>query len=230
LTPGKSTPQQRKRRMLPRKTAFTAQMAGQDVQRKFITGQRLFFTFGLLVGVGGSWAVALFLPQHLLTTLRWPLFGAAALFLVINIVFRKANRTALVASFFFSFMALGAGLGTLLDSQNFNSLINPTIMIGVVALGSVINTTIIKQQRSAFVQYLAIGPWLAIACAIVFFFPAGEFILACSGCAALIFVFLMYHSADKAMQIYHPSEVVAAASDVVPIACLSIWYGWTGQN
>ncbi|MBW1872198.1 MAG: Bax inhibitor-1/YccA family protein [Deltaproteobacteria bacterium] len=230
MTPGSYTPQQRRRRLLPRKTAFTAQMAGQDVQRKFITGQRLFFTFGLLVGIGGSWGVALFMPTNLLASLRWPLFGAAALFLVLNILLRRINRPVLIASFFLRFIAMGAGFGTLLDTQNFNSLINPTIMIGVVALGSVINTTIIKQQRSAFVQYLAIGPWLAIACTIAFFFPAGEFMLACSGCAALIFVFLMYHAADKAMQIYHPSEVVAAASDVVPIACLSIWHGWTGQN
>jgi len=34
---------------IKRKSVFTASMAGQEIQRRFLLGQRLFFTFGVML-------------------------------------------------------------------------------------------------------------------------------------------------------------------------------------
>lgn len=224
------TPQQKKRRLIPRKASYTAQMAGQAVKRRFLLGQRLFFSLALVFALAACWLSVGLLPVDWMPSLRLPLFAAAAVFLALSCVLRLKYRILQVVCFFAAFLSLGAGVGCVLQVYEVNLLLNPTIVIGVTVFGLTLNTVIFPGPATAFREYLLGGIPFLLACLIVYFFPAGEVILAASGMVAVLFAFLMLHAAERSLQTYHPSEVVVAASDLVPIALVSIWHAWTGQD
>ncbi len=230
MSPSTVTPEQRRRRLIPKKEIFTVQMAGQDVQRRFLLGQRLFFALAIWVGLGVMWAAAVFLPAQLLATLRWPLFAAAVLFIALGTAIRSKSRFLLVTSFFLALICLGGAVASLAKSRQIDLLMNPILIIGVTTFGCALNPAIFKKPRSSWVQYLMVGPWFAAGCALAFFFPAGELALAVSGALAALLVFLALHAADRSLKIYHPTEVVSAAADVFPTALLSVWQAFSGQN
>ncbi|HUU00238.1 MAG TPA: hypothetical protein VM425_02220 [Myxococcota bacterium] len=230
MRPSTITPEQRRRRLIPKQEVFTVQMAGQDVQRRFLLGQRLFFGLAVWVGLGAMWAAAVFLPAQLLTSLRWPLFTAALLFVALGTAVRVKSRFLLVTSFFLAFICLGTAIGSLAKSGQMDLLMNPVLVIGLAMFGCALNPAIFKKPRTAWAQYLMVGPWFATGCALAFFFPAGELALAISGGAAALLVFLALHAADRSLKTYHPSEVVPAAADVFPTALLSVWRAFSGQN
>jgi hypothetical protein len=221
------TPEQRKRRILPRETVFTASMAGREVQRRFLIQKRIAFTLAVLLGLAAMWILALqSVGWHLL--LRWPLFGAAGCLFLLNAAARARSRWLQTAAFYLAFISLGGGIGTL--SSPGNGLLNPTVLVGLTALGASINTVIFKKERTRFAEFLLCAPWLVVACVIVFFFPAGEWVLFASGAAAVILVLMLFLSAEVTLQIYQPREHIFAAADVVLIVFLLAWRGWSGQN
>jgi hypothetical protein len=218
------TPQQRIRRILPREALFTASMAGREVQRRFLIQKRIAFTLAVLLGLAAMWILALQSGgQRLL--LRWPLFGGAGCFFLLNAVTRRWLQTA---AFYLAFITLGGALGTL--GPPGNTLLNPTILVGLTALGASINTVVFRKERTRFAEFLWCAPWLLAGCVAVFFMPAGELVLLASGAAAILLMLVLFLSAEVALQVFQPSEHIFAAADVLPIVFLLAWRGWSGQN
>ena len=221
------TPEQRKRRILPREAVFTAAMAGREVQRRFLIQKRIAFTLAVLLGLAAMWILALQNPgQRFL--LRWPLIGAAGCFFLLSAAIRARSRWLQTAAFYLAFITLGGGIGTL--SPPGNGLLNPTVLVGMTALGASINTVVFKKERTRFAEFLLCAPWLAAACVAVFFMPAGEWVLFASGAAAVLLLLMLFLSAEVALQIFQPREHIFAAADVVPIVFILAWRGWSGQN
>jgi len=157
--------------------------------------------------------------------LRWPLFGAAVCFFLLDAVTRRWLQTA---AFYLAFISLGGAIGTL--SLSGNALLNPTILVGLTALGASINTIVFRKERTRFAEFLWCAPWLVAGCVAVFFLPAGEWVLLASGAVALFLLLVLFLSAEVALQIFQPSEHIFAAADVLPLVFLLAWRGWSGQN
>ncbi len=234
----KDTPEQRRRRALPREAVFTASMAGREVQRRFLIQQRIAFTLAVLLGLAAMWILALQTAQ-LREMLRWPLFLAGGGFLALNAAVRTravnsrekkkhGGRWLQAAAFYLAFIALGGGTGTL--SPPGNGLLNPTVLVGLTLLGVTINTVVFRKERSRFAEFLLGGPWLVAAGVIVFFLPAGEWVLLASGFTAVLLMLMLFLSAGAALQIFKPREPLFAAADVIPLFFLQTWRGWTGQD
>ena len=221
------TPEQRKRRRLARETVFTASMAGREVQRRFLILKRTAFTLAVLLGLAAMWILAL-QATALQLSLRWPLFGAAGCLFLLSAAVRTRSRWLQSAAFYLAFIALGGALGTL-DPPG-NGLLNPTVLVGLTALGATINTVVFKKERTRLAEFLLAAPWLVAGCVIVFFLPAGEWVLLASGAAAVLLLLMLFLSADVSLQIFQPKEHLFAAADVVPIVLLLAWQSWSGQN
>lgn len=230
MSPSTVTPEQRRRRLIPKKEVFTVWMAGQDVQRRFLLGQRLFFGLAVWLGLSAMWATTVFVPAELALTLRWPLFVASAAFLGVATLTRSKSRSLLVAAFFLALICLGVAVGSLVSADRIDLLMNPVLIVGITTFGCALNQVLFKKPRSAWAQYLLVGPWFAIGCALTFLYPAGELALAVSGVIAALLVFLAVHATDRSLKTYQPSEVVPAAADVIPTALLSVWQAFSGQN
>jgi hypothetical protein len=232
------TPQQRIRRILPREALFTASMAGREVQRRFLIQKRIAFTLAVLLGLAAMWILALQSESQRLF-LRWPLFAAAGCFFLLDAASRSrpvkgrdrnmhGSRWLQTAAFYLAFITLGGAIGSL--SPPGNHLLNPTVLVGLTALGASINTVIFKKERTRFAEFLLCAPWLVVACVIVFFFPAGEWVLFASGAAAVFLMLVLFLSAEVSLQIFQPREHIFAAADVLPIVFLLAWRGWSGDN
>jgi hypothetical protein len=221
------TPEQRKRRTLPRETVFIASMAGREVQRRFLVQKRIAFTLAILLGLSAMWILALQLdgPRSFL---RWPLFGAALGFFLLSAAMRTRNRWLQTTSFYLAFITLGSAFGSLSPTEN--CLLNPTVLIGLTVLGGTINTIVFRKERTRFAEFLLTAPWLVAACVIAFFFPAGEWVLCASGAAAILLMLMLLLSTDVSLQIFQPKEHIFAAADVIPIVFLLAWRNWSGQN
>jgi hypothetical protein len=221
------TPEQRKRRTLPRETMFTVALAGREVQRRFLIQKRIAFTLAVLLGLSAMWILAL-QPEARHSSLRWPLFGAAGCFFLLSAATRTRSRWLQTVAFYLAFITLGGALGTL--GPPGNGLLNPTVLVGLTALGVTINTIIFKKERTRFAEFLLGAPWLLAACVIAFFLPAGEWVLLASGSAAVLLMLMLCLSADVSLLIFQPKEHIFAAADVVPIVFLLAWRSWSGQN
>ncbi len=227
MTLQSDTPDQRKRRTLPRDAVFTACMAGREAQRRFLIQQRIAFTLAVLLGLSTMWILAM-QTQGLQMLVRWPLFGAAGCFFLLSAAMRTRSRWLQTTTFYLAFIVLGGALGTLSPAEN--CLLNPTVLVGLTVLGGAINTIVLKKERTRFAEFLLTTPWLAAACVIAFFLPAGEWVLFASGAAAVLLMLMLFLSADVSLQIFRPREHLFAAADVVPIVFLMAWRGWSGQN
>lgn len=225
------SPQQRRRRGLSRKQLFTAAQGSIEVQRVFLLKQQVIFYLGVLLGLGVMWVLALSdsapLDRAAFSLLS---LGAALALWVLSSIMRLRNRPVQVIAFFVGFLALGASAGSLLGPRSLNHLLNPTLVLGITLLGTILNTLLFKKPRTPFTRYLLVGPWFVIACVAAYLFPAGEWVLTLSGLVAAIFSFLLQFAADETLQIYQPREYLTAAADVVPIFFVSAWQGWTGQS
>jgi hypothetical protein len=221
------TPEQRKRRIIPREAVFTASMAGREVQRRFLIQKRIAFTLAILLGLAAMWILALQNEGQRLP-LRLPLFAVAGCLFLLNAAVRTKSRWLQTAAFYLAFITLGGAIGTL--SPPGNHLLNPTVLVGLTALGASINTVIFRKERTRFAEFLLCAPWLVVACVIVFFLPAGEWVLLASGAAAVFLMLVLFLSAEVALQIFQPQEHIFAAADVLPIVFLLAWRGWTGEN
>jgi hypothetical protein len=232
------TPEHRRRRTLPRETVFTASMAGREVQRRFLIQKRTAFTLAILLGLSAMWILAL-QTESLRALLRWPFFLAAGCCFLLSAAVRRrpvnsrdlkkhGGRWLQAAAFYLAFITLGGGIGTL--SPPGNGLLNPTVLVGLTALGVTMNTVIFRKERTRLTEFLLGGPWLAAAGVIVFFLPAGEWVLLASGIAAVLLMLMLILSADATLQIFQPREYLFAAADVIPIFFLLAWRGWSGQN
>jgi len=221
------TPEQRKRRILPREAVFTVSMAGREVQRRFLIQKRIAFTLAVLLGLAALWILAM-QGEGRRMLLRWPLFGAAGCFFLLDAAARSRSRWLQSVAFFLAFITLGGGFGTL--SPPGNSLLNPTVLVGLTALGASINTVIFKKERTRLAEFLLCAPWLVVAGVLVFFLPAGEWVLLASGAAAVLLMLVLFLSAEVTLQIFQPKEYIFAAADALPIVLLLAWQGWTGDN
>jgi len=221
------TPEYRKRRIVPREAIFTVSMAGREVQRRFLIQKRIAFTLAVLLGLAAMWVLALQSEgQRLL--LRWPLIGASACLFLLSAAIRHRNRWLQTAAFYLAFITLGGAIGTLSPPQN--ALFNPTILLGLTTLGASINTIIFRKERTRFAEFLLCAPWLVAAGVIVFFLPAGEWVLLASGGVAVLLVLALFLSAEFSLQVFQPREHIFAAADVIPLVFLMAWRGWSGQN
>lgn len=221
------TPEQRRRQTLQRETLFTTSKAGREVQRRFLIQKRIAFTLAVLLGLSAMWILAL-QSEGMQSQLRWPLFMAAGGFFALDSIIRTRSRWLQAASFYLAFITLGAGTGTLAPPDN--GLLNPTVMVGLSVLGVTINTILFKKERTRFAEFLLCTPWLVAGGVIVFFLPAGEWVLLFSGLVAVLLALMLFLSAEVALQIFQPEEHLFAAADVFPIVFLLGWRGWTGQN
>jgi hypothetical protein len=227
MTSRTETPEQRKRRSLPREAVFTASMAGREVQRRFLIRKRIAFTLAVLLGLSAMWVLAL-QPEVRRLLLRWPLFGTALCLFLLSAVIRARSRWLQTSAFFLAFIALGGAFGTL--GPPGNGILNPTVLLGLTAVGGTLNTIVLRKERTRLVEFLLTAPWLASACVIVFFFPAGEWVLLASGATAILLMLILFLSTEISLQIFPPKEHLFAAADVIPIVFLRAWRGWSGQN
>ena len=202
-------------------------MAGREVQRRFLIQKRIAFTLAILLGLSAMWILAM-QTAGLRSLSRWPLLGAALCFFLLSAAIRTRSRWLQTTAFYLAFITLGGGIGTL--SPPGNGLLNPTVLVGLTALGVTINTIVFKKERTRFAEFLLSAPWLVAACVITFFLPAGEWVLFASGAAAVVIMLMLFLSAEVALQIFQPKEHIFAAADVVPIVFLLAWRGWSGQN
>ncbi len=224
------TPEQRRRRALPRESVFTVQLAGQDVRRRFLVKQRLFFSFFVFIALATMWSVFTFGDAATAEIIRLPVFGASAAFLAMATAMRFQHQRWQVLLFFLFIVSLGAALGTLFLPGTWQALSNPSLLVGLSLAGCTINTLLMKKEFSNSVQLLLAIPWLLTASVVAYFLPAGELVLSLSGLSALVFVTMMLRSAPTAMQIYQPNQSMAAAADVISLNLVSIWQKWTGRD
>jgi FtsH-binding integral membrane protein len=225
------SPQQRRRRSMSPKAVFTVAMAGPDVQRRFVLLQRSVFALIGLAGLASMLLGALVLPRpdH---DLLWPLAGGAAFLLVLSAISRFRTPWLQAASFVLGTLATGLIVGWTVPAgpQLHNTLLNPALVIGTLLVGGMINGLLYKTDRSPLMEYLMTGPWLLVALAIAWFFPAGEWVLGISGALALVLMYCMLRSSREALPLHQPSEVVAAAVDVVPLACIASFAWMWGRD
>ncbi len=220
------TPEHRRHRLLVAPAVFTVDQAGPDIQRRFLARQRLLFT--LLIGAGlGCMLLATLVLERPAPDLLWPL-GGGAVFLLLASAFSRLRFRRLQAVFFgLGLLAAGLVVGWTLPVVRDRTalLLNPTIVVGLGLLGCWLNALLWKKPRSAWVEYLLTGPWLAAGLAVVWFLPAGEWALAGSGLLAVVLVYCLQRAGREAQPLYRPTEVVAAAADVLPLACIAA-FGW----
>ena len=229
--PELDSPQQRRRRSLSPRALFTVAMAGPDVQRRFVLLQRAVFALIGLAGLASMLLGALILPRpdH---DLLWPLAGFAAFLLVLSAISRTRSPWLQAISFVLGTLATGVIVGWTLPAgpQLQNTLLNPAVVIGTLLVGGMINGLLYKTERSPLMEYLMTGPWLLIALAIAWFFPASEWVLGISGALALALSYCMLRSSREALPIYQPGEAVTAAMDVVPLACIASFAWMWGRD
>jgi FtsH-binding integral membrane protein len=226
------SPEERRRLSLAREAVYTAAMLGVDVQRRFLVRQRLLFTLAIGLGLGAMWAVAWAVEITPKLGLRWPLFLAALALLGMCSVGRRIHRVLHLGGFFLGWLALGGALGTFSLTRAFPiPLLNPTVLVLVVLLGSVVNTAWVKREFSSFSRFLLLGPWLGLGLVVCYLWlPAGEWVLLWSGSAAILLAFVLHFSGPLALQSFTPGQVLTAAADVIPMLFVAGWNSFTGRG
>lgn len=229
-TPSDS-PEQRRRQSMLRKPVFTAAMAGPDVQHKFLTRQRFLFAFQVLLGLAGMFAAAWVLPRPGMDLL-WPLVGVTAFLLALSFVSRMRLRWLQPLAFSGGMIAAGLAVGWLFKPgpDLLNQLLNPTLAVGGLLFGLALNSLLPGRGRSAWAEYLLAGPWLAIVLAVMWFFPAGEWLMAASGLAGVVLAYCAVRAGPEALPIYQPNQALAASADVLPLACIASFRWLWGRD
>ena len=224
-------------------------MAGREVQRRFLIQKRIAFTLAILLGLSAMWILAM-QTAGLRSLSRWPLLGAALCFFLLSAAIRTRSRWLQTTAFYLAFITLGGGIGTL--SPPGNGLLNPTVLVGLTALGVTINTIVFKKERTRFAEFLLSAPWLVAACVICVPVTMQAALLPRQiresqakltaqqaeriifpniiDADAVVIMLMLFLSAEVALQIFKPKEHIFAAADVVPIVFLLAWRGWSGQN
>ena len=220
------TPEHRRHRQLVAPAVFTVDQAGPDIQRRFLARQRLLFS--LLVGAGlGCMLLAGLVFERPAPDLLWPLGGGAVFLLLFSVLSRLRFRRLQVITFGLGLLAAGLVAGWTLPvvRDRTSLLLNPTIVVGLGLLGCWLNALLWRKRRSAWVEHLLTGPWLAAGLAVAWFLPAGEWALAVSGLLAVVLIYCLQRAGEEARPLYRPAEVAAAAADVLPLACIAA-FGW----
>ena len=111
-----------------------------------------------------------------------------------------------------------------------NRLLNPAVAIGGLLVGLSINSFLFRRERSRWAEFLLTGPWLVGVLVVLWFFPAGEWLLGVSGLIGLLLTYCAVRAGDEAMPVYEPSQSAAAAADVVPLACIASFRWLWGRD
>lgn len=217
------TPQQRRRRRLPRQRRFTVELAGQAVQRRF---RRLRRTYLLL-------AVALLLLACWLSATRgWftqvsyggffaPLLG---LLLLATGPLTRVRWQSFIHPLFFllGFTCLGLAAGLWLGDDR-AALWNFSWLLGLPVLGHALNSQLPLSKLSEPWQMLLVGPWLAAAVVLGWLRPASPWLMAAAGLAGLLGVFCEILTLRRVMALRTGSQALPAAADILPAMAGSLY-------
>lgn len=225
------SPEQRRRRSMLRKPVFTVAMAAPDVQRKFLSSQRFLFALQVFLGLAGMFAAALLLPRPGIDLL-WPLAGATGFLLALSFVSRLRLRWLQPLAFSAGLIVAGLAVGWLLQPgpDLLNRLLNPTLAVGGLLLGLTVNSLLFRRERSGWAEYLLNGPWLVGVLAGMWFFPAGESLMAASGLAGVLLAYCALRAGPEALPVYQPNQTLAASADVIPLACIASFRWLWGRD
>ncbi|NMB75702.1 MAG: hypothetical protein GYA21_11310 [Myxococcales bacterium] len=218
------TPQEKRRLTLPREQVFTAAMAGSDIQRAFLLKSRLVFAIGIAIGLLAMWLGAALVEERLMHLLRWPLLGVGLLLWASGPALGRGRMWADAALFFAAWALIGGGVGCMVgESVERDLLLNPTLLLGVLLLGLLVNTRLRKRPAAPAVEFLGLLPWLIAAVAATWFFPAGEWPLALSGAAGLLLAATLAASGERALGAFTPGESVRAGTAALSLCLQSGW-------
>ncbi len=213
------TPEQRRRMGVKPKAVFTTSMAADEVRNKFRLKVSFLFNLMVAMGIFTMWLVA-YTKTSVSKDAQWFFMGACIVFFATTWLLRKSSALSQAMPMVLGLCTAGAvvGMNAPQGSSMFSFLINPTLLIGVPLVGLMINLLFTKKDRSQFVHFLSILPWVVTATAIVWFYPAGEMVMALSGTVSLFFIILLLLGGTQAQPLYRVDEVTKAAADVLPLA------------
>lgn len=224
------TPQEKRRLTLPREQVFTVAMAGNDIQRAFLLKSRLFFAIGIAIGLLAMWLAAALVEERLMHLLRWPLLGIGLLLWAAGPALCRGKTWSEAVVFFAAWALIGGGAGCCAGSgADRDLLLNPTLAIGVLLLGLLVNTSLRKRPAAVASEFLWLLPWLAAAVAAAWFFPAGEWPLALSGAAGLLLAATLASSGERALAAFAPRESLRAGTAALQLCLQSGWQRLRGS-
>ena len=222
-TQAAQSPEARRREALPRRPVYTVALAGAEVRRRFRARVRLLFALGALLGLLTAWLTGLVAAGQ---AGPWsgPLLLAAGALLVLTGAARGRLARVQLVSQLLAFVALGAVLGVSAPPGDaaFSFLLHPSLLVGLPLLGSALVPGLLGRELPGWAELLLAAVWWVPAGVALAWLPAGEWILAGSGAAGLLLLFLLQLASQEAPPIYTPAQTARAAADVLPLALLGI--------
>ena len=233
------SPEERRRRSLPRKVLYSVDRAAPEVQRAFLLKTRWSFTALLLFSLSLP-----IVPAVLPNVQSWPeswrlwmragLLGAALLSLLGGILQsgRSGRRLALLPIWSLGLgMLLALSIPTHDPKAASTAALTPLLIIGMSSLGYGLNTLIFRKELKPWTEFLATGPWLLGSSVMAaYLFNASDWLLAASGLSALLLLLCMHRGGRETMRGYQASEWLWACFDTVPAACLATVSSLAGRR
>lgn len=212
------TPEQRRRMGMKPKPVFTAAMASDEVRNRFRLKVSILFSLMVAMGIASMWIVAYANPR-VSDDVHWFLMGGTIVFFSSTWFLRKSTLGQSIA-LLLGLCSAGAvsGLNAPQGPSMLPFLLNPTLIIGAPLLGLVASGMFTRKERSQFSLFILDLPWIVLAMIMIWFYPAGETILAISGTVSLLFIILLLLAGTQAQALYRPDEASKAAADVLPLA------------
>jgi hypothetical protein len=217
------TPQEKRRLGIPRESVFTAAMAGGDIQRAFLFKGRLVFSLGVGAGLLAMWLCAALIEERLMHLLRWPLLGLGLLVWTAAPALGRGRVGLEAVWFFLSWAMIGGGIGCFAAGGGRDLLLNPTLIVGGLLAGLLLNTLLRKKPARPAVEFLWLGPYLVAAVAAAWFFPAGEWPMVLSGAAGLLLAATLAASGERALTAFTPGESLRAGTAALALCLQSGW-------
>ncbi|HOX43430.1 MAG TPA: hypothetical protein PK668_07530 [Myxococcota bacterium] len=224
-----NSPETRRREALPRRPVFTVALAGAEIRRRFRARLRLWFALSVLVGLAPAWLLPL-LPAEQGLAGQAPVLLTAGALLALSFAARRRLPRVQLASHLLGLAALGAwvGLGAPRDAA-LAYLLHPTLLVGLPLLGAACLPGLVRRDLPGWAEFLLSGLWLALAGLLLAWLPAGEGILAASGAAGILLLFVVQLASQEALPVYTPAEAGRAAADSLPLALLGLGRRLSGQ-
>ena len=233
------SPEERRRRSLPRKVLYSVDRAAPEVRRAFLLKTRWSFTALLLFSLSLPIVLAVLLkvqswPESWRFWIRVGLLAVAMLSLLGGILQsgRGGQRLALLPLWSLGLgMLLALSLPTHDPQAATTAALSPLLIIGMSSLGYALNTLVFSKELKPWTEFLATGPWLIGSSVVAaYLFNANEWILATSGLSSLLLLLCMHRGARETMRGYQASEWLWACFDIVPSACLATVSSLAGRR